>query len=186
VGSDICLLVQAFYSNVVDLWRINQAHITLLPKKKGALQPKDYRPISVITGLLKIISKILANRLQKYLPTLINTHQSAFIKGRALMETFLVARESIFFWHKEKIPSVLIKVEFQKPFDLISWKFIINLMRAKGFPTKWIDWVKHILISSSSMIKVNGSERQTLFHRQGLGQRDPLSPLLFILVADVL
>jgi Reverse transcriptase (RNA-dependent DNA polymerase) len=94
---------------------------------------EDVRPISVTIGIIKIISKLLANRLKTHLHKMINNHQSAFIMGRYLTETFVVAKEELIFRHNEKIPSILLKVDFKKVFNMISWNFILLLLLAKEF-----------------------------------------------------
>ena len=71
------------------------------------------------------------------------------------METFLVARENIILRNKLKIPTIVYKVDFRKAFDTISWNFLLNILARKGFPPKWTAWIKNLLISSSSSIKVN-------------------------------
>jgi hypothetical protein len=102
------------------------------------------------------------------------------------MDTFLVAREALILRNNLKIPSIVLKVDFRKAFDTISWEFLMDLLKAKGFPEKWITWIHNLLISSSSTVKVNGHLGPTFFHQRGLRQGDPLSPLLFNMVADTL
>jgi hypothetical protein len=64
VSLDLLSTITAFYHKKLDLWRINQAYITLIPKKANSVTPSDYRPISVLSAIPKIITKILATRLQ--------------------------------------------------------------------------------------------------------------------------
>jgi Reverse transcriptase (RNA-dependent DNA polymerase) len=85
VSQDLLSTIMAFYHNKLDLWRINQAYIILIPKKTNSVTPADYRPISVLSAILKIITKILATRLQPFLKQLIHNNQTTFVKGRQLM-----------------------------------------------------------------------------------------------------
>lgn len=75
-------LVQQFYDEEIDLRPLNTANIIMIPKKSEATELKDFRPISVISLITKIISKMLATRRSVFLPQLISTNQTAFVKGR--------------------------------------------------------------------------------------------------------
>lgn len=101
------------------------------------------------------------------------------------METFIVMRESIISRHDKKLSSVLFEVDFSKAFDIVSWEFLLKLLKPRGFPGRWVLWIKNLLISSSSFIKVNGVNGP-FYHYRGLRQGDRLSLMLFILVADTL
>jgi Reverse transcriptase (RNA-dependent DNA polymerase) len=128
-------MVTAFYHNRLDLWRINQAYITLIPKSTTHESLSDYRPISVLSVVPKILTKILTTRLQTYLHGLISNNQTTFIKGRRLMQTFLSTRELLCHLTKNKIPSIFMKIDFQKAFDSISWDYLLKVLRVRGSPT---------------------------------------------------
>jgi len=178
--------VNAFYYNRLDLWHINQAHITFIPKKSETKTISDFRPISVLSVLPKIITKLLATRLQPVLPHLIHQNQMIFMKDRQLMQTFLAARELMHYVHKYKIPVVFFKIDFVKVFDTLSWDYMLEVLRARDFPTLWISWIKNLLISTISHIKFNGIWGDNFYHQRGLRHGDPLSLLLFILATDTL
>lgn len=93
IRGDLMELIEDFHTNTCSIKALNKASITLIPKKEVPTAISDYIPISVINTVVKIITKILANRLQNHLPTLIAPNQTAFVKGRSMMESFLVARE---------------------------------------------------------------------------------------------
>lgn len=136
-------------------------------KKKEPITIGDYRSISVINTSIKIITKVLANRLQPMLHTLISNKQTAFIKGRSIMESFMVAREFLSSCSKRKIPSIFFKVDFEKAFDSVSWCFLTNLLIERDFPPRWVSVVLLILKSSSSAIQVNENLTNFFQHRRG-------------------
>jgi hypothetical protein len=70
--------------------KLNRALIMLIPKKQGAIEVGDYRPISLIHSFAKLFSKLLATQLRPKMDGLISMNQSAFIKGRNLHNNFML------------------------------------------------------------------------------------------------
>ncbi|XP_020249244.1 uncharacterized protein LOC109826633 [Asparagus officinalis] len=186
VQADVIDFIQRLYSQPHLLHNINFSHICLIPKKEGALSPKDFRPISLINSSCKIFSKILANRLRKVLHLLIDNSQSAFQSGKSSLDSFLLGHEMINFCSSGKKEICAFKVDFYKAFDCVNWSFLQSLLKARGFGPKWCLWIHTILSSSKSAVLVNGSPTKFFRCFRGLKQGDPLSPLLFLLVANVL
>jgi hypothetical protein len=69
---------------------MNSALITLLPKKPGAEEVRDFWPISLIHGIAKWVAKVISNRLAPLLPQMVGAHQSAFVRGRCLHDNFMM------------------------------------------------------------------------------------------------
>lgn len=140
-----------------NLERINWASIALIPKVATPGGPGDYRPISLINSSLKILSKLLASLLSPVMNSLVDSNQSAFMKGRCILHNIAIAEELIFFLHKKRLPGHILKVDFAKAFDLVDWDFRFDLLSARSFGDRWVGWIKSILSSLKASILVNGS-----------------------------
>lgn len=172
-------LVKDFYLGMVNLERINWANIVLIPKKPDKEDVRDFRPISLINFSLKIISKILANRLNCVINDLVDSTQSAFIKGRNIANNVTAAEELIFNIQSWKINSHIFKVDFQKSFNIVDWDFLFEILSARGIGWHWISWIKTILMTPKANILVNGFPAGYVRYQRGLRQGDPY-PLSFL------
>lgn len=134
VKDDLLNLLNDFHCGKADLRRINKAYIVLLPKKVGANQPENFRPVSLQNCMVKIASKCLANRAQDLMPDIIHFGQSGFIRGRGIADNFLHAADIVQTCFKRKIPTIVLKLDFHKAFDSISWDAMTPFFEPKASP----------------------------------------------------
>jgi mannosylglycoprotein endo-beta-mannosidase len=171
---------------LVNLGILNSAYITLIPKKEDADQPKDFRPISLVHSFAKLITKLLANRLAPKLQEMVPPVRSAFIKGRFIQDNFMLVQQTARYLHQQKEPRILLKLDIYKASDSVSWPFLLEILQQLGFGQIWRDIISGLLFTSTTQILLNGVPGDLISHRRVLLQGDPLSPMMFILVMDVL
>ncbi|CAM8990804.1 unnamed protein product [Rhodiola kirilowii] len=189
IKSSVIQEVNVFWAEGRLDGNINRTLITLIPKKKDAERIEDWRPISLCTVAVKIITKILASRLQHILDQVISPFQSAFIKGRIITDNFIVAHELAHFMKNirdDKRFYASLKVDMSKAYDRVEWDFLKKLLLRMGFAAKWVDRIMECVCSVTYRVKVNDKVSSVIKPRRGLRQGDPISPYLFLFCTELL
>jgi hypothetical protein len=166
---------------------INSTYIALIPKVTGAVFVNEFWPISLCNVVYKIMAKALANQLKGILPRIISKHQSAFVPGRLISDNVLVAYEALHTMAtrmKGKKSYMAIKVDMSKAYDRVEWGFLEGVMRKLGFDERWISIIITCVTMVSYSVLVNGIPSRRIVPTRGNKQGDPLSPYLFLLVAE--
>lgn len=124
---------------------LNSSFIVLIPKKDNPQKIEKYRLISPIGCMYKVLTKILANWLRKVTNSVISESQSAFIKGRRILDGVFIANKLVDEAKQLKKEGILFKVYFEKAYDLVNWEYLMFVLIKMGFSEKWMMWITKCL-----------------------------------------
>ena len=131
------------------------------------------------------MAKLLSKRISLTMHCLIGETLSAFVKGRQMLDGALIANEVVHWARKRKEKSILLKLNFQKAYDMVRWSFVNSILEVMGFSSKLRKWISYCLSSTFVPIIVNGSLCPPFKMHRGRRQGDPLSPFLFVSITEV-
>ena len=166
---------------------LNHTFITLIPKTKNHKKVTEYRPISLCNVFYKIFSKVLANRLKRVLPQIISEHQSAFIKGRLIIDNILVAFKTLHYMKNHNFGNsgyMALKLDMSKAYDRVEWSFLRVVMIKMGFNDRWVALVIECITLVTYSLLINREPLGDIKPSRGIRQGDPLSPYLFLLCSE--
>lgn len=122
---------------------------------EGSFVFGDFRPISLIGCINKVVSKVLVNRLKNVIHKLISEEQSAFLSNRSILDGPLMLNEIIAWLNRSKKKGLLFKVDIDKAYDSLNWRFLDSVLEQMNFPRLWRSWVSDILSSGRASVLVN-------------------------------
>lgn len=117
---------------------------------------------------MKIILKILAHRIKILLPKLIAEEQAAFVKGRQVADSILITNKMLHSIQNKHSRGLILKLDFEKAFDMLNWEFQLGTLESMGFGSKWILWIKAIISTIRQSVLVNGSPTREFSMERGL------------------
>jgi len=135
---------------------------------------------------LKILAKILANRLKEIMPKIITTNQAYGVKGKDIADTILSIKDTIRYMRDKKKEGYIISLDFEKAFDRVDHKYLFDVLKSFGFGENFIKWVRILYKGAVTRIKCNGFLTECFRIKRSIRQGCPLSALLYSLVAEPL
>ena len=166
---------------------VTKGVITLL--KKGGRHVweglDDYRPITLLNTELKILARVLANRLQRVISDLIGPEQTFAVKGRSIQDNLHLIRE-VLEWIEDDTEAALISLDQSKAFDRVDHRFLASVLETAGFKPEFRRWISMMYHNPQAVVQVNGRRSRVFAIERSVRQGCPLSPLLYVLALEPL
>ena len=161
--------------------------ITLIPKgEKDKTFLKNWRPLTLLNSLYKLVSACIAERIKPCLNTIIHSDQKGFVSGRYIGEAVRTTYD-ILDWAKENNRTgILLLIDFEKAYDSISFNYIHKCLKFFNFGESLIKWVNILLNNFTAVINHCGNISKTFSIQRGCRQGDPIASYLFIICIEIL
>jgi hypothetical protein len=147
---------------------------------------KNWRPISLLNTDYKIITKVLANKLKKVLPSVINPDQVAYLKKRFIGQNIRTILDVMGYTKLADKKGIIAFLDFEKAFDTIHWNVIYDALKLFNLGPNMIKWVSTIYNGPEACVTNNGYSSPFFKLKRGVRQGCPLSAYLFIMVVELL
>lgn len=185
LATPMCKYFNAIAGGVVIPSEALLAHITVIPM---STVPQSYRPISLLNLDIKLLAKILANRLKHIVPNIVHPDQTGFITGREARDNSLRAIQLIH-WARTRPdpqPYLILSTDAEKAFDHVDWSYLTAVLTSLGLGPRMLTSILALYATPCAQVKVNGTLSSRFPIGNGTRQGCPLSPLLFALVLEPL
>lgn len=159
--------------------------ITLIPKPdKDSRNIKNWRPITLLNTDYKILTKLLAIRLQKCIKEIIHPDQTGYVKGRYIGYNIRLINDIITNYERSNENASILFLDYQKAFDSIKWDFINKALNKFGFGNNFTRWIEALYKNTESCVINNGHSTGFFKLERGIRQGCPISALLFIIAIE--
>nr|GEY81344.1 putative reverse transcriptase domain-containing protein [Tanacetum cinerariifolium] len=152
VGSDLCDAVEHFFETGSLPNGCNSSFVALIPKITDAKFVNDFRPISLIGSVYKVVTKVLANRLALVISDLISDTQSVFVANRQILDGPFNLNELLHWCKRKKKQVMFFKVDFAKAYDSVRWDYFFDVLEAFGFGNIWCKWIRGTFSSAKASV----------------------------------
>ena len=160
--------------------------LRLLYKKDDRRLVKNWRPISLLNTDYKLASKVITERLKRVMQSIVHKDQTCGVVGRSIFSNLQLIRDMLDMIDKTNETGILVTLDQEKAFDRVDHDFLMRVLLKFGFGPSFRGWVSLFYKNVFSRIICDGSLSAPVFLGRGVRQGCPLSPLLYVLVSEVL
>ena len=186
LGGDLVEVLNSCYRSGAMTLSQRRGVISLTFKRGDRLDACNWRPITILNVDYKLAARSIAARLLKVIHIVVADDQSCGVPGRYIGENVAFLRDAVDFATSFDSPVAILSLDQEKAFDRVDWGFMSATLCKMGFGVSFLDWVRLFYTGVQSAVKVNGHLSSFFSLSRGVRQGCPLSPLLYVLVAEVL
>ena len=186
LGQDLVQVLNSCYSAGSLSLSQRRGIISLSFKKGDRLDMRNWRPISLLNVDYKLAARAIGARLLKVIHLVVASDQTCGIPGRYIGENVAFLRDVVSYATRFDSPVAILSLDQEKAFDRVDWPFMYATLRRIGFGPSFVKWVNLFYTGVQSAVNVNGYLSSFFSLSRGVRQGCPLSPLLYVLVAEVL
>ena len=160
--------------------------ISIMHKQGDRAEAANYRPITLLNTDYRLLAKVLANRLQPLLPSVIDRSQLAFVRGRLIGEAVMLMQALPAWLQLNRSSAVAVLCDFAKAFDTVDRTFLLAVLEKLGMGEGFIVWVSTLLRHTRACAVVNGFRSNFEPFYAGVRQGCPLAPMLYLFVGQAM
>ena len=140
IKGDLMQMFRELHNSDLPLFSLNFGVITLLPKTQDASKIQQYKPICLLNVSFKIFTKVATIRINSVAEDLISSTQTAFMRGRNILEGVVILHETIHELHRKNQSEVIFKIDFEKAYEKSAMGFLNAKVANERIFTQ-VDWM---------------------------------------------
>lgn len=156
LGTQFTRLVNDFTLETIDVKGLNYGVLALIPRVQGVDCIRQFRHITLINVSFRLIAKGFTSRLAPVANKAIDQNQTAFIRGRSVLDGIVVLHEVLHEIRLSKEEVFILKIDSEKAYDRVRWDFLEEVLHKKGFDPLWVSYMRQLVRGGQTVVNING------------------------------